>query len=80
MRSDFPPDQDLIIEIASIIADTFRYYQYADYSGVLIKDLRENASYNFNRPQISSFEETAVKTHSPNLRMQYLSAPGQTAH
>ena len=80
LRSDFPPDKDMIIEIASIIADTFRYYQYVDYSNVLIKDLRENASYTFNRPQISSFEETAIKTNSPTLRMQYLSSPGQTAH
>lgn len=77
LRSDFPPDEDIIIEIASIIADTFRYYEYADYSNVLIKDLRDNASYNFNKPQISSFEETADKVHSPQIRMQYLAAPQQ---
>lgn len=80
LRSDFPPNQDMIIEIASIIADTFRYYQYVDYSNVLIKDLREKASYNFNQPQISSFEETANKVRTPSVRMQYLATPGQTAH
>ena len=80
MRSDFPPNQDIIIEIASIIADTFRYYQYVDYSNVLIKDLRDNISYNFDKPQIISFEETANKVKAPSFKMQYLTTPSQTAH
>ncbi len=80
LRSDFPPDKDIIIEIASIIADTFHYYDYADYSGVLIKDLREKTSYNFDRPQLMTFEETASKTKPPPLKMQYIAGPSQTAH
>lgn len=79
LRSDFPPEKDMIIEIASIIADTFRHYDYADYSGVLIKDLREKTSYNFDRPQLMTFEETASKTNPPPLRMQYIAGPSQTA-
>ncbi len=80
LRSDFPPDKDIIIEIASIIADTFRYYEYADYSGVLIKDLRDKTSYNFDRPQLVTFEETAGKTTPPPLKMQYITGTNQTAH
>lgn len=80
LRSDFPPDKDIIIEIASIIADTFRYYEYADYSGVLIKDLRDKTSYNFDRPQLTTFEETAGKTAPPPLKMQYITGTNQTAH
>lgn len=73
-RSDFPPGpgNDLIIEIASIIADTFRFYDYVDYSNVLIKNLRDNTTYNFDRPQIATFEETAKKPNPPNFRIQYL--------
>lgn len=80
LRSDFPPNKDIIIEIASIIADTFRYYEYADYSSVLINDLRDKTSYNFDKPQLASFEETAGKTQPPPVKMQYITAPNQTAH
>lgn len=80
LRSDFPPgpNQDIIIEIASIIADTFRFYEYADYSGVLIKDLRDKTSYNFNRPQLITFEETASKSSPAPLKMQYITGSTQT--
>lgn len=80
-RSDFPPgaNQDIIIEIASIIADTFRFYQYADYTNVMIKNLRDNTTYNFDRPQITSFEETANKNTVPNFHIQYLPSTNQNS-
>lgn len=80
-RSDFPPEvnQDLIIEIATIIAETFRFYEYADYSNVLIKNLRDNTSYNFDRPQIISFEESPHKAATPRLHIQYLAPVGQNS-
>jgi PBP1b-binding outer membrane lipoprotein LpoB len=77
LHSDFPPEKDLVIEIASIIADTFRYYDYTDYSSVLIKDLRKNESYTFNKPDISSFAETANKALTPNIRMHYITGTDQ---
>lgn len=80
-RSDFPPtpDKDLIIEIASIIADTFRYYQYVDYDSVMLKNLRDNMTYNFDRPKMTSFEETPNKNLVPNLRIQYLAPSSQNS-
>ncbi len=78
-RSDFPPDKDLILEIASIIAETFRFYEYVDYNNVLIKDLRDNTSYNFDRPQISTFAENAGKAAMPNIRTQYISGTNQNS-
>jgi hypothetical protein len=58
-RSDFPPDGDIVITIASIVANTFRYYDHKDFSIVILKDLRDKKSYQFDQKQLSSFRETA---------------------
>ncbi len=58
-RSDFPPDGDIVIQIASIVANTFRYYDHKDFSIVILKDLRDKKSYQFDQKQLSSFRETA---------------------
>lgn len=79
LRSDFPPRDDVVIAIASTIADTFRYYEYGDYSAVLIKDLRNRTSYRFDKPQLMTFEETAGKTHPPLKLQQYLTPPQPVA-
>lgn len=77
-RSDFPPSQDMITEIATIIAETFRYYEYVDYSDVKIENLRDKTSYTFTRPQIVEFQETASRANPPTLKLQYLLSPNQT--
>ena len=79
LRSDFPPKEDVVIAIASMIADTFRYYSYGDYSAVLIKDLRNRTSYRFDKPQLSTFEETAGKAHPANLKLQQYLTPQPVA-
>jgi hypothetical protein len=71
-RSDFPPDQDIITEIATIIAETFRYYEYIDYSDVLIENLQDKTSYTFSLPQITEFQKAASMVKPPPLRLQYL--------
>ncbi|MBP6343716.1 MAG: hypothetical protein KA403_07280 [Candidatus Omnitrophica bacterium] len=78
-RSDFPPSKDKITEIATIIAETFRYYEYADYSDVMIENLQEKMTYSFTRPQIISFEEIAAKANPPTLKMKYLLSPASQA-
>ncbi len=79
LRSDFPPKEDTVIAIASIIADTFRYYEYGNYSAVLIKDIRNRTSYRFDKPQLATFEETAGNVHPPNIKIQYLTPPQPAA-
>jgi hypothetical protein len=59
LRSDFPPDGDIVIEIAGLIANTFRYYDYKDFSMVVLKDIRDKKSYQFDPQQLASFHETA---------------------
>jgi hypothetical protein len=59
LRSDFPPDGDLVIEIAGIIANTFRYYDYQGFSMVVLKDIRDKKSFQFDPQQLASFHETA---------------------
>jgi hypothetical protein len=58
LRSDFPPEGDIVIELAGIIANTFRYYDYKDFTMVVLKDLRDKKSYQFDPAQLASFHET----------------------
>ena len=57
-RSDFPPDGDIVIQIASIVANTFRYYEYNDFTTVVLKDIRDKKSYQFSKEQLATFHET----------------------
>jgi hypothetical protein len=55
LRSDFPPNGDVVIEITTAIANTFRYYDYTNFTSVILKDMREKKSYQFSRPQLDTF-------------------------
>jgi len=58
LRSDFPPEGDIVIEISGIIANTFRYYDHKDFTLVILKDIRDKKSYQYDPQQLASFHET----------------------
>jgi len=53
-RSDFAPADDYDKTVAAIAADTVRYYDFKDFTGVKLNNLRLDKKYSFDKTQLAA--------------------------
>jgi len=58
-RSDFAPADDYDKTVAAIAADTVRYYDFKDFNGILLNNLRQDKKIHYNRADLAAFGEDA---------------------
>ena len=58
-RSDFAPAGDYDKTVAAIAADTVRYYDFKDFNGILLNNLRQDKKIHYNRADLAAFGEDA---------------------
>lgn len=63
-HSDFAPAEDYDDTIVGIIADTTRYYNFEKFKEVQLSNLRQNKKFIFDRTQLKTFGDDALKPPS----------------